>query len=198
MLSAVLISLTGVMMPGPVFAVTVAKSYDDIKAGSFIALGHGVVEFPLMILIYLGFAGFFASGFLRFLVSLIGGVMLIYMAIGMLKVKTSKNFGGGKSIHHNSLVAGILTTAANPYFFLWWATIGFALIVNTTIFGLIGFVTFMFAHWLCDFSWYTSLSIGIFKSRKILGEKTRKWLFNICALILMFFGLWFILSALYP
>lgn len=46
MLSVVAISLSGVMSPGPLFAVTIAKASGDRKAGLLISLGHGVVEFP--------------------------------------------------------------------------------------------------------------------------------------------------------
>ena len=59
LLSVVFVSLSGVMMPGPVFAVTVAKGYRSKVAGVLIALGHGAIEFPLMFLIYFGFTQFF-------------------------------------------------------------------------------------------------------------------------------------------
>ena len=50
--SVVLVSLSGVMTPGPLFAVTVAKSLKGKISGVLISFGHGVVEFPLMFLIY--------------------------------------------------------------------------------------------------------------------------------------------------
>ena len=52
--SVVLISLTGVMMPGPLFAVTIKKAAKRKTAGLFISLGHGIVEFPIMVAIYYG------------------------------------------------------------------------------------------------------------------------------------------------
>ena len=56
LVQAVLISLTGVMAPGPITAVTIAKGSESKHAGAWIAIGHGVVEFPLMVLIFYGFA----------------------------------------------------------------------------------------------------------------------------------------------
>ena len=50
--SVMLISLSGVLMPGPLFAVTIQKSAKSKIAGALIAVGHGLVEFPLMFLIY--------------------------------------------------------------------------------------------------------------------------------------------------
>ncbi|UCC91018.1 MAG: lysine transporter LysE, partial [Dehalococcoidia bacterium] len=52
--SVAVISLSGVMMPGPAFAVTVAKSYKSPFAGIKVALGHALVEVPVMVLIYRG------------------------------------------------------------------------------------------------------------------------------------------------
>lgn len=61
LLSVIFISLSGVMTPGPLFAVTVAKGFKDKIAGVMISFGHGVIEFPLMFLIYFGFAQLLAS-----------------------------------------------------------------------------------------------------------------------------------------
>ena len=43
--SVVLISLSGVLMPGPLFAVTLKKAAKSKTAGALIAVGHGIVEF---------------------------------------------------------------------------------------------------------------------------------------------------------
>ncbi len=63
--SVVLISLTGLMMPGPLFAVTIEKAAKRKTAGLLIAVGHGIVEFPLMFLIYYGIEQIVASEILQ-------------------------------------------------------------------------------------------------------------------------------------
>jgi len=75
LLSVVIISLSGVMMPGPMFAVTVAKSYRSQLAGIQIALGHAMVEIPLILLIYFGLAQFFQHEVVRLVLNLVGGAM---------------------------------------------------------------------------------------------------------------------------
>ncbi|MEM2995600.1 MAG: LysE family transporter [Candidatus Bathyarchaeia archaeon] len=65
LLSVVLTSLSGVMMPGPVFAVTVTHGYKSKVAGAIVALGHGAIEFPLMFLIFFGFEKFFTESPIR-------------------------------------------------------------------------------------------------------------------------------------
>jgi threonine/homoserine/homoserine lactone efflux protein len=195
LLSVIFISLSGVMMPGPVFAVTVTKGYKNKLAGILIALGHGVIEFPLIFIIYFGFAWFFYSSMVQIIISFAGGLIMIYMGLQTFKAgkKSSEEY---KSSKHGSFIAGVLTTTANPYFFLWWITIGTALIMNASIFGFIGVLLFAIAHWSCDLLWNTLVSLTIFKSRRFWTRKVQTIVFGFCFVVLVGFGVWFMGSAL--
>ncbi len=195
LLSVIFISLSGVMMPGPVFAVTVAKGYRNKIAGTLIALGHGLIEFPLMFLIYFGFTWFFAYNTAQRVISFIGGLILIYMGVQTFRSqkKTSEDY---EDSGHSSFVAGALTTSANPYFFIWWATIGAALITKALAFGFIGFLLFAVTHWSCDLLWDTFISVTVFKSRRFWTKRVHNIIFGFCFVVLIGFGAWFIISAL--
>ena len=193
--SVIIISLSGVMMPGSVFAVTIAKGYKNKNAGAIIALGHGIIEFPLIFLIYFGFSQLFTSNIVKTFIGLIGGIMLAYMGLSMLKIikriKEEK-----KDLSYNSLIGGILTTVTNPYFFLWWATFGATLIINASIFGIIGLLSFAIIHWSCDFVWDLFVSKTVFKTKHLWSEKIYKIVFGSCGVILILFGIWFIISSI--
>src|SRR4030042_4892104 len=92
LLSATAISLSGVMLPGPLTAVTIAKGYRNQNAGSLIALGHAIIEVPLMALVYFGFAQLFTSPEAKKIIGLVGGLMLI--AMGLLVFRTIKKAAG--------------------------------------------------------------------------------------------------------
>src|SRR5512137_625916 len=94
LLSVVVISFSGVMMPGPMFAVTLAKSYRSPLAGAQISLGHAVIEVPLILLIYFGFARFFQDNIVQFVLSLLGGGMVIWLGISMFRARTQSVQGG--------------------------------------------------------------------------------------------------------
>ncbi len=192
----VLISMSGVMMPGPVFAVTVAKGHKNWNSGFFIALGHAIIETPLIILIYVGFAKFFTSNIIKIIISLGGGLMLIYMGIEMFKVR-EKIEKGEADLSYGSVAAGIITTTVNPYFFLWWATIGAALIIKASIFGLIGIILFTVTHLSCDFVWDLIVSSTVYKSKRFWNQKIHEIVFGGCSLILLIFGLWFVFSVFF-
>ena len=195
LLSVIVISLSGVMMPGPVFAVTIAKSYKSQFAGTQIALGHALVEIPMMLLIYFGFARFFQDEPVQLALSLLGGAVLIWLGIGMFRAR-ARVIGMGKDLPYNSVVAGVVTTALNPFLIFWWATIGSMLIMNSLKFGTTGFALFIPTHWLCDLIWLSFVSTLVYKTRSLWGRKFQEGLFITCSLLLVGFGGWFLISGL--
>jgi threonine/homoserine/homoserine lactone efflux protein len=194
LLSAAGISLSGVMLPGPLTAATIAKGYREQNAGIFIALGHAVIELPLMALIYFGFAHFFASPEAKKVIGLAGGLMLIAMGSVMVwNIKKAQ--GEAADLPYNSLVTGIMMTGANPYFFLWWATIGIALIATAAQFGIWGLVVFAVVHWSCDLVWEQFISMSVFRTKHLWTQKVQRVVFGVCALVLVGFGVWFCVSV---
>jgi hypothetical protein len=77
------VSLSGVMLPGPMFAVVLAKSYRSPWAGTLMSLGHAVVEVPIILLIYFGLARFFQNQIMQALLAILGGAMILWMGISM-------------------------------------------------------------------------------------------------------------------
>ena len=197
--SVALISLTGVLMPGPLFAVTIEKAAKRKTAGLLIAVGHGIVEFPLMFLIYYGIEQIVASEILQTVqitVGLVGGLLMMFMGVQTFRNR-NKTIEKYKSPKHESLLAGIWTTAANAGFILWWLTIGTTLIITARSFGLLPFVVFAVVHWLCDFLWYTGISFAIFKSKQFWTARVHQAIFFFCFAVLIGFGVWFFTSALW-
>jgi len=193
--SVIAISLTGVMMPGPVTAVTVTKGAQRKGAGALIAIGHGLIEIPLILLIYFGLAHFLTFTEVKISVGLAGGAVLIWMALSMVRNRPSV-LNEQKELAHSSVVAGLITTAANPYFFVWWATVGAALLVTARDFGAAGVAAMGITHWLCDFGWLLLISWAVFKSRRLWTQRVNTVVFGICSAILAGFGAWFIFSSI--
>jgi len=192
--SVIVISFSGVMAPGPMFAVTLAKSYRSPWAGTFIALGHAVIEVPLILLIYFGFARFFQNDLVQMVLSIVGGGMILWIGIGMFRTRTAV-VHGGKDLPYNAFTAGIFTSGLNPFFLLWWATIGSMLVMRFLDFGVTGLAIFIIVHWLCDLIWLSFVSVTIYKTQSLWGRKFHEWLFIACSLLLAGFGIWFMVSG---
>jgi len=195
LLSIIVISFSGVMMPGPMFAVTLVKSYKSPWAGTQIALGHAVIEVPLILLIYFGFAQFFQNSVVQLVLSVLGGGMIIWLGISMFRTRTEV-VKGGKDLPYSAFTAGIITSGLNPFFLLWWATIGSMLIMKFLDFGIMGLTIFIVAHWLCDLIWLSFVSVTVYKTHSLWRMKFQEWLFIACSLLLVGFGGWFVVSGI--
>jgi len=195
LLSVAVISLTGVMLPGPMTAATVAKGYRNKNAGALIAIGHAVIELPLIAAIYLGVGHFIGLPMVVNGIYIAGGVALFYLGFRMFRTAgdAPDQVGGFPA---SSVVTGIVVTGTNPAFYVWWVTLGAALIAGAARFGVVGIVLLAVVHWPCDLIWSEFLSMGTFKSRKWWTGKVQRIVFSVCALILLGFGAWFVFSGL--
>lgn len=194
-LGAVLgISVSGAMAPGPVTAVTIAKGHDSSKEGLFIALGHGIVEVPLIIAIALGLSVVFKHPWWKFFIGIVGGGFLVYMGTTMIRDRHSMAAGEQK-VAMGSLPAGAVTSMSNPYFFVWWATAGAALVTKSLTWGVIGVGLFIVAHWVVDLAWYWFLTFMTYHGKKALNPKIQSGVFACCGIFLVSFGLYFLLDG---
>ena len=194
--SVLLISLSGVLMPGPLFAVTLKKAAKSKGAGALIAVGHGIVEFPLMFLIFFVLSQFTVPSVVQVAVGLVGGFLMVFMGVQAFRNRHRQD-EATVGLKRDSVLAGVWTTAANAGFILWWLTIGTTLILNAQLFGLLGFSVFAGVHWLTDFSWYTVVALLIFKSQRFWTERTRMAITLFCVAVFIGFGAYFMGSALW-
>jgi threonine/homoserine/homoserine lactone efflux protein len=191
-----IISLSGVLAPGPVMAATIAAGTKSKHAGIFISLGHSSIELPLIAAIILGLGFVFEHPAAKFIIGLAGGAFLIWMGFGMFK--EIKNYHESQPPFNSKgpIMTGIILSASNPYFLLWWATVGLNLAKDAAGLGYIAIILFALVHSLCDMGWLEILSFTSYKGTKFLNEKNQKTILGICAVAIMFFGIVFIFKSL--
>jgi threonine/homoserine/homoserine lactone efflux protein len=193
---AVIISLSGVMAPGPITAATIAAGTKSRHAGALIALGHAIVEFPIMFLILAGIGILFESRTARMVIGIVGGLFLLWMGVQMLRDLKVKTPDSPVASSRAPLGTGIILSISNPYFLLWWATVGLALAKDARKLGLFAFVLFTIVHWLCDLGWLEALSWTSFKGARLLSEVHQSMVLAVCALAMLLFGAVFIYRAI--
>jgi threonine/homoserine/homoserine lactone efflux protein len=194
--TVVVTSLSGVMMPGPMFTVTLAKSLKSPWAGVLVSLGHAVIEVPLILVIYFGLKSFFQNEILQLVLSVLGGGMIVWMGYDLFRSR-KKIVKEGKDTSYNAFVAGILMSGLNPFFLFWWATVGSLLLTQfIDAVGAWGLPFFIVVHWLCDFVWLSIVSFTIFKTHSFWGEKVQEWVFIVLSVALLYFGGQFIVKGI--
>lgn len=196
--SASVISLTGVMSPGPMTAVTISHGGRSASAGLYISLGHGVVEFPLIFLIFLGAGSVLQSVGFRIAIGVLGGLFLLHMGKGLIRPKADSPplSGTPPAVKGSAFSSGIALSIGNPYFLLWWATVGVGLVIGAVRFGLLGLVLFAVIHWLLDLVWFSFLSVASNRGMRTFGAGFMTKINFACGLVMLFFGGLFILSSI--
>jgi len=190
-----LIGLTGALAPGPTLVATINTSLKTgWTAGPKVAAGHALVEMLVFLLIVQGLAT--AMQQYSRLIAILGGLAL--MAFGFLMVKGSRDAALVSSAEDsitNPFMAGVLTSAANPYFWIWWLSIGSALIISGLEGGIILAGLFMIGHWGADFGWYTLISTSVERGKKILSEANYRNILALCGCFLIVFGIYYLINA---
>lgn len=195
LLSTVAISLSGVMAPGPITAATLAAGARHRHAGAMIAIGHAVVEIPLIFLLVVGLGRFLDSTGARAGIGLAGGVVLLLMGVQLLLSLRNSSADAEAPAQRHPLMIGIVLTAANPYFLVWWATVGLALATRAVEFGVVMLGLFAVVHWLCDLGWLEVLSFAGFKGSEVFGRRAQNLISVVCAAMLLGFGMKFVYDA---
>jgi len=195
--AVIVISISGVMSPGPLFAANVAYGLKGgTKTGLKMAYGHTVVELPLVILLGIGALSLEVVPQFREIISFFGAISLFVFAgiqIRSVLKKPTAVFEG----KHGPFLAGIMLSALNPFFLIWWFTVGFKLISDALViasFAGIG-IMFVFHIWM-DYAWLCTVSFLSSKGKKILSNKNYRMFMIAISGILTYFGIIFAKEAL--
>jgi len=190
------IGLTGALAPGPTLVATINASLGGTwAAGLKISLGHMAAESVIFLLIVLGLAT--VARPYTTLIAVVGGIALV--AFGILTITGSRSAtlvapaGGAVA---NPYLAGLLTSAANPYFWIWWLSVGSAMVLAGLSGGLVPAGVFMIGHWGADTGWYTFVSTGVSRGRAILPESAYHRVMAVCGVFLILFGIYFFSGVL--
>jgi len=195
--TVIIISASGVMAPGPLFAANIAYGLQGGgKAGIKMAVGHTIVELPLVILLGIGVFSFEIFPEFRILISILGAITLFVFA--GIQIKTTLQMKETTfNLKHNAVLTGITLSALNPFFIIWWLSVGFKLISDAMlIWAFVGIIVVFLLHIWMDFVWLYSVACLAAKSSKILSNKNYKILMIGLSAIVIYFGISFITDVI--
>jgi threonine/homoserine/homoserine lactone efflux protein len=193
------LALSGALMPGPLMTVTVSESSRrGATTGPLMIFGHGLLELALVIALISGLAPILVRDDVFIFISLTGGAVLLWMGISMLRSLPQLSLDcqpGSEKKSRNLVVMGIVLSAVNPYWLLWWASIGLGYIMHSLKFGMLGVTAFFLGHILADLAWYGLISFGITKGQHLFSNNFYRKLIGGCAVFLILFSCWFFFSG---
>jgi threonine/homoserine/homoserine lactone efflux protein len=188
-----IIGLTGALVPGPTLVVTITSALKrGWKEGPKVFIGHGILEAAIFPVIILGLGTQIVVQDYSFLIAGFGGTALIIFGLmtfwGPKEIDTNPTATGN---FDNPFFAGIITSAANPYFWIWWLSIGCVFILTQLEIGLLNAVVFLIGHWIADLGWLTVVSISIHRGRSVLSDRAYSRTISLCGIFLVAFGIYF-------
>ncbi|MGI6492131.1 MAG: LysE family transporter [Pelotomaculum sp.] len=221
--SAFVLGLSGAMMPGPLLTVTIGESAKrGFLAGPLIVLGHALLELALILALVAGLSVFLTRASVTQAIAVVGGIFLVYMGWTMArdarsgKVSLPLNQGvsrepspgtdqgpaaatSGSPLRRGGfrpIAAGILVSLANPYWTLWWATIGLSFITLSLQSGYTGLAIFFSGHILADLVWYSLVAGVIAGGRRFINDQAYRGILVVCGIFLVGLGIYFMYSGL--
>jgi threonine/homoserine/homoserine lactone efflux protein len=196
--TSMIVGFSGALTPGPVLIATISESTRrGFIAGPLIVLGHIAVEVMLIAALLLGLSPILKLTAAQVLVGTLGGLVLLWMGSHLLKTASKSARCPSRELErsgkHSTVVLGVLTSVSNPYFFLWWATVGSAFVMKGGVMaGFVGISAFAIGHWMSDLSWYSFVSFCTHKGRRFMTDKTYKIIMGACGVFLFALGLIFL------
>jgi len=194
----IIISASGVMSPGPLFAANITHGLKHgSKAGIKIAIGHSLVELPLVILLGIGILSLEIFPEFREIISVLGAITLFVFAFIQIKTVFNKNKKTRIKLKQGPVVTGILLSGLNPFFIIWWLTIGLKLISDAmAIWAFAGILIVFVLHIWMDFVWLGATAFLISKSKKIISNTNYRVIILALSIILIYFGITFLMDVI--
>jgi threonine/homoserine/homoserine lactone efflux protein len=201
--SSLVIAWSGAMMPGPMLAVVVAETpRQGARAGPLVVLGHAILELVLLAALVVGLGPLLEREGVQATLSIVGGVMLLVTAVTMVvglarhTVRLEWDAESGGSGRARTILGGIVSSLANPYWTIWWVTIGLGLLTKAYAIGVAALAAFYVGHILGDLTWYSAVSGAISAGRRWISERSYRVMIAVAATFLFALAAWFLVSGL--
>lgn len=197
----VILTASGALAPGPLFFATVSHgTKHGAKTGLIFSIAHTVVEFSLIMLLAFGLLTVASEPIVKTVIGFVGGIVLILFGAFQIRkyiISKPEELTKPKSSYKHLFLIGLAFTGLNPYFILWWLTVGAQLIIMALSFAAILGVGLMFiSHVWMDWVWLTGVSYFAKKGTDVMSLKWYKPLMIIFGVLLIYFGLTFIYGAI--
>ncbi len=206
------VALTGAMAPGPLLTYTIIKSARSqgrgYLMGAWIIAGHALLEMGIIFALLLGFSFVLKNQMVVKGIGLVGGVILVWFGASIIRdifrrristtfldeangTQSSQTSNPSQTID-NPVMGGILISMANPYWWIWWVTIGFAFIIefNISFENWPRLLAFFLGHEAGDLAWYLVVSTLAFFGLRHLNRKVYYTILALCGLFMIAFGIY--------
>ncbi len=199
--TVILVTVSGALAPGPLFFATISHGTKaGAKSGLVFSVAHTLVEFTLVMLLAVGLVTVANQPTVKLLVGVAGGLTLLFFGAKQICDSLKSKFGKPSSsdvASRNLMLIGLTFTGLNPFFIIWWLTVGAQLIfLSLEIAALAGVLLMYACHVWMDYVWLTAVAHFAKMGTSILELKWYRILMAVFGAFLVYFGLTFLFSSL--
>jgi len=207
-IGSLLVAFSGALVPGPMLTLVISSVAEKgFWTSFFIVVGHSLLELLVVISFFLGVLKYLENPLIIKIIAILGGVFLLYLGVDIIiSIFRKKYIIDFKSIVKKRTITGkstvivilkgILISLMNPYWYIWWMTIGAAFIIKSVEFNIPGISSFYLGHISADFIWYLFIGFLINTGRKFFNQKIYNGILAACSIFLFYLGIRFIIEAL--
>lgn len=176
-----LIGFSGAAAPGPMTAYVLgAGTRRPLLRAAGLVAGHGVPELAMVAAIAYGVREIpHAHG-----IALIGSCVLILF--GIQQFRQADGHLNAQEETKKPASFGLLSTIANPYWWIWWLTFGVGFLALHPL-----YVEFFVGHIAADMVWFGMLAVLVGKGMPLLGKHYKR-VVQASGIAMALFGLAFI------
>ncbi len=199
---AFVVGLSGAMSPGSFLTVTIARTMQRGPfSASLLLVGHALLEAVLLVGFAFGLQQVLRAPRVMVVLAFAGGAVLLWMGYSLLsgalrgtiardlEVAEDRAMAPG---HLSAVAQGAVVSLSNPYWTLWWATIGVKLAADGIAIGPVGVAAFFVGHTLADVSWYAFVIAVVHKGKGLLTPRSYCVIMGILGGALLYMGTRFV------
>jgi threonine/homoserine/homoserine lactone efflux protein len=189
-------------MPGPVTAYIITERRGAIHRGPLITIGHVLLELAMVIALFFGLRDLLNQNWVAGGIGVVGGLVLLWMGFDIVRSAWRGNVLlnwsqpiASAGVSRNPIIGGVVTSLFNPYWFLWWATVGAAYLITFRAFGIAGIIAFYFGHTLADWVWNNFVAFVVASGRRILSDRIYRGILAVCGAFMIAMSIYFVTSG---
>jgi threonine/homoserine/homoserine lactone efflux protein len=200
---SLLMSLSGALMPGPLLTYTIARTLHPTRGGwltgARVIAGHAALEGVLLCALVAGVVEFLRAPLAAKIIGVVGACLLLYMGVGLIRetlrgkridLDAGQQEGSDMVSRMHPTMAGVLVSMSNPYWWIWWVTIGSAFLVrfDITLSRWQALVAFFLGHEIGDLGWYSAVSTALHLGRKSIPRGATTVILGVCGVAIIGFA----------
>ena len=203
LLVTAIITPSGALSPGPLsVSAMVLGARDGWKAGVLIAVGHMAFELPYFMLLVFFTRSVGISGPMEKAMLIAASIFVLFFAYIVLRDAwrgaevsfENMSFSSGRVVS-NPFLVGLLLTGLNPYFLVWWVSVGLPIVEGASGLGASGAAVYVL-HVSYDYAWLALLAYLASLGAKRFGGTMYRVFLALLGVVLVLFAVDMLLKAL--